>query len=131
MKRLPSRNSRWLTAGLFLVTFATLILEILDSRLLSVLTWYHLAFLAVSLAMLGMAGGAVIVFLGGERYSGERAMSALPRMSLWLAIAIPLSHLVNLSLPIPPLDRFSVMEIVGITLATQLTGEASIRLGTR
>ncbi|MBI2219642.1 MAG: hypothetical protein HYU53_00340 [Acidobacteria bacterium] len=48
-----------LAAGLFLVTFATLVLEVLDSRLLSVLTWYHLSFFAVSLAMLGMAAGAV------------------------------------------------------------------------
>ena len=46
-------NYRWLASGLFLVTLATLMLEILDSRLLSVLTWYHLAFLTVSLAMLG------------------------------------------------------------------------------
>ncbi len=53
-------------AGLFLTTVATLILEILDSRLLSVLTWYHLGFFAVSLAMLGMAAGAVLVFLGGD-----------------------------------------------------------------
>ena len=43
---------RWLFGGLFLTTLATLLLEILDSRLLSVLTWYHLAFLAVSMAML-------------------------------------------------------------------------------
>ena len=51
-------SPRLVAAGLFFVTAATLILEILDSRLLSVVTWYHLAFLAVSLAMLGMAAGA-------------------------------------------------------------------------
>ena len=45
---------------------ATLMLEVLDTRLLSVLTWYHLSFLAVSVAMLGMAAGAVFVFVGGE-----------------------------------------------------------------
>ena len=42
----------------------TLLVEILSTRLLSVLTWYHLSFLAVSLAMLGMASGAVFVFRG-------------------------------------------------------------------
>jgi hypothetical protein len=52
---------RWLLAGLFCVTLATLMLEVLDSRLLSVLAWYHLSFLAISVAMLGMAAGAVIV----------------------------------------------------------------------
>jgi hypothetical protein len=115
---LASGNSRWLTAGLFLVTFATLTLEILDSRLLSVLTWYHLAFLAVSLAMLGMAAGAVLVFLGTTRYSSERAARELPRVAMWLAASIPLSHLINLSMPFPTLDQFSAMEAVGIALAT-------------
>ena len=65
------RDSRWLSAGLFAATFATLLVEILDARLLSVLTWYHLSFLAVSLAMLGMAAGAIHVFLAGDRYEGE------------------------------------------------------------
>jgi hypothetical protein len=111
-------NSRWLTGGLFLVTFATLILEILDSRLLSVLTWYHLAFLAVSLAMLGMAAGAVIVFLGTTRYTGQGAVQELARVSTWLAVSIPVSHLINLSIPFPLLDQFSVMEAVGISIST-------------
>ena len=121
MNPLPSGNSRWLTAGLFLVTFATLLLEILDSRLLSVLTWYHLAFLAVSLAMLGMAAGAVLVFVG-PRYSSGRAAAELPRAALWLAVAIPVSHLLNLSMPFPTLEQFSVMEAIGIIFATIVLG---------
>ena len=47
----PNR-SHWLGPGLFSATLATLLLETLDARLLSVLTWYHLSFFAVSLAML-------------------------------------------------------------------------------
>jgi hypothetical protein len=111
-------NFRWLAAGLFLVTPATLMLEILDSRLLSVLTWYHLAFLAVSLAMLGMAAGAVLVFVGGDRYTGDGAIRELPRVSVWLAIAIPASHVLNLSMPIPMLEQFSAKEVTAIALAT-------------
>jgi hypothetical protein len=42
-----------LPVGLLLTTLATLLLEILNARLLSVLTWYHVSFVAVSLAMLG------------------------------------------------------------------------------
>ena len=52
---------------MFLATLSTLLLETLDARLLSVLTWYHLSFFAVSVAMLGMAAGAVYVFLRPER----------------------------------------------------------------
>ena len=81
-------NYRWLASGLFLVTLATLMLEILDSRLLSVLTWYHLAFLTVSLAMLGMAAGAVLVFVGGDRFTEDRAIRELPRVAVRFALAI-------------------------------------------
>ena len=112
----PSRG--WLFAGLALATFATLVLEILDTRLLSVLTWYHLSFLAVSLAMLGMAAGAVRVFLGDERFSAAQASATLPRYCSWFAISIPATHLANLCIPIPLLHQFSVMEIIAVTVAT-------------
>lgn len=117
-RELSLRDQPWLMAGLFLATVATLILEILDSRLLSALTWYHLAFLAVSLAMLGMAAGAVMVFLGGKAFEGERAARSLPRYCLWLAISIPVSHIVNLCVPIPTLDAFSPMELAALTVTT-------------
>jgi hypothetical protein len=113
-----SAPSRALPAGLFLVTLATLVLEVLDSRLLSVLTWYHLSFFAVSLAMLGMAAGAVTVFLGGDRYLGDRARRNLSRNALLLAVAIPLSHIVNLVVPIPTGASMPVMEFVALSIAT-------------
>ena len=53
--------SRSFLAGLFFITSATLLLEILNTRLLSVVTWYHLSFFAVSMAMFGMAAGALWV----------------------------------------------------------------------
>jgi len=95
---------------------------VLDSRLLSVLTWYHLAFLSVSVAMLGMAAGAVLVFLNDEPFGGDRGIRNLPRYCLWFAISIPVSHVANLCLPIPVLERFSVMEVVSIALSTLILG---------
>src|SRR3990167_8702289 len=102
------RTSNWLLAGLSASTFATLLLEILDARLLSVLTWYHLSFLAVSLAMLGMAAGAVRVFLAGPAYCGPLALKRLPTAALTFSISIAASHILNLCIPIPSLTRFSV-----------------------
>ena len=93
--------SRPFLAGLFLTTLATLSLEILDTRLLSVVTWYHLSFFAVSTAMFGMAAGAVRVYLGEDAFGGDAAPGALARYATLLAIAIPVSHLVNLVIPIP------------------------------
>lgn len=49
-------------AGLFLLTLATLMLEVIQTRLLSVVTWYHLAFFVISSAMFGMTAGAVWVY---------------------------------------------------------------------
>jgi spermidine synthase len=105
-----------LLGGLFLTTLTTLMLELLDSRLLSVLTWYHLAWLAVSLAMLGMSAGAIFVFLGGDRFHEEAGRRALARYALALALAIPVTHVLNLSIPIPVVRGLVPMEIARLAL---------------
>lgn len=115
---MPQR--RWLYAGLFASTFATLLVEILDARLLSVLTWYHLSFLAVSLAMLGMAAGAVRVFLAPDMQEPVAAMRRLPALTEAFALSIVASHLIVLCIPIPALNRFSVMEVVAIAAVTAI-----------
>lgn len=112
------QRDRWLSAGLFLTTLASLLLELLDSRLLSVLTWYHLSFLAVSLAMLGASAGAVLVFVAGSRVSGAAAARALARTTLLLALSIPIAHVVLLRMRIPPLEEFDVREILPLAGAT-------------
>jgi hypothetical protein len=108
----------FLFAGLFLLTLSTLLLETLDARLLSVLTWYHLSFLAVSLAMLGMAAGAVFVFRRPDQFARERAAGELARVTLWFACAVPLSHVVNLTVPFLPIATGSVMEVLSIAVST-------------
>ncbi len=45
--------------GLALTAAATLALEILQVRILSVVSWYHLAFFVISIAMFGMTAGAL------------------------------------------------------------------------
>lgn len=103
-------------AGLFMTTLATLSLEILDTRLLSVLTWYHLSFFAVSVAMLGMAAGAIHVYLGGSRFAGEASFRALARAGLAFALSIPISHLASLCIPIPV--DISTTGLLALVLAT-------------
>lgn len=110
----------WVSAGLFLTTFATLLIEILSSRLLSVLTWYHLSFFAVSLAMLGMAAGAVAVFLGGSRFSGDRAPATLARAAVLFAAAIPVSHVATLNIPLPSIGSAGLPVAVGWMAASTL-----------
>lgn len=114
---MPTRTP-WLYAGLFLVTMATLMLEVLDTRLLSVLTWYHLSFVAISVAMLGMASGAVLVFLGGATFAPDRAARVLPLATLAFAVTLAVSHVANLAIPIPGVSGASAREIAALAVAT-------------
>lgn len=76
-------------AGIFLVAMSTLALEVALTRLLSVMTWYSLAFFAISTAMIGMTAGAVWVYLRPAAFTRERIERALSRYSLGLGLFIP------------------------------------------
>src|SRR4030081_122973 len=59
-----------LLAGLALTSFAALLLELALTRLFSVVLFYHFAFLAISIALLGLGAGGVFAYLFKERLSG-------------------------------------------------------------
>lgn len=77
--------------GVFLITFASLLFQIVQTRVLSVIAWYYLAFFAISVAMLGMTAGAVWVYLQGDRLDPRKLAQTLSRHALWCALAMPLS----------------------------------------
>ena len=52
-----------LLAGLALTSFAALLLELSLTRLFSVVLFYHFAFLAISIALLGLGAGGVFAYL--------------------------------------------------------------------
>ena len=54
---------RTLLAGLALTSFAALLLELALTRLFSVVLFYHFAFLAISIALLGLGAGGVFAYL--------------------------------------------------------------------
>jgi len=54
---------RTLLAGVALTSFAALLLELALTRLFSVVLFYHFAFLAISIALLGLGAGGVFAFL--------------------------------------------------------------------
>jgi hypothetical protein len=56
-------SERTLLAGLGLTSFATLLLELSLTRLFSVVLFYHFAFLAISIALLGLGAGGVFAYL--------------------------------------------------------------------
>ncbi|HUS80021.1 MAG TPA: hypothetical protein VM283_02060 [Armatimonadota bacterium] len=79
--------------GLAAVTAATLFVEIVLTRNFSVVLWYHFAFVAVSLAMLGMAGGAMYVYLHRDRYQPDQAQASMAKLTAWFGTTLVLAYL--------------------------------------
>src|ERR1035437_5020590 len=52
--------------GIFLLSFATLLLELSLTRVLSVTNWYHFGFLVVSTALLGFGAARVTLSLSAK-----------------------------------------------------------------
>lgn len=93
---MPNRT-RFL-AGVFLMTFAVLVFQVVQTRILSVIAWYYLAFFAISVAMLGMTAGAVWVYVKRRRFTPETFSTTLSNTSLLTAVAMPASVLVQFCL---------------------------------
>src|SRR5579863_2905040 len=71
-------RERTLLAGIALSSFAALLLELALTRLFSVVLFYHFAFLAISIALLGLGAGGVFAYLFKNRLaqSGTRKLAA-------------------------------------------------------
>ncbi len=65
---MPNIKKKYLYVSLFIISASFLIVEFLISRIMSVVAWYHFAFFAISLALFGMAIGAVTVHLNKAKY---------------------------------------------------------------
>ena len=91
--------------GVFLTSLAALMLEIVQTRILSVVVWYHLAFLVISLAMFGLTAGAVWVYLKGERFTAKTLSYDLGYFSGLFAFAAAICLAVQMTLT-PIITRF-------------------------
>src|SRR5450756_2317608 len=72
--------------AIFVLACATLSYQILITRFFSVMLYYHFAFAAISLAMLGLTRGAMEVYGMPERYAPERVAVEFARHASWFAI---------------------------------------------
>src|SRR5260370_23826866 len=72
--------------AIFVLASATLSYQILITRFFSVMVYYHFAFLAISLAMLGLTRGAMEVYSKPARYTPERVGVEFARHASWFAI---------------------------------------------
>ena len=86
--------------GLALITASILMFQIVETRILSVISWYYLSFFVISMAMFGMTAGAVWVYLKGERFSGASLSRNLAYYSGLFAVTTVASLLIQLNLPL-------------------------------
>lgn len=106
----------WRTGlGLFLVTLATLMYEVLLTRILSVTMWYHFAFMAISVAMFGMTVGALIVYLAPARFPPHRTPARLASSALGFAGAVVFTFLLHLRIPFKPDVSPAAFAVLGLT----------------
>jgi hypothetical protein len=104
-------------AGLFIVTACTLMLQLVHTRILSVLAWYHLAFFVISMAMFGLTAGAVWVYLRKERFSERTLGHDLAYYSLAFAVATALCLAVQMTLvPIATKSLSSILTWLELAL---------------
>jgi hypothetical protein len=87
-------------SGLARVTSATLALEVLDTRLLSVITWYSFAYLVIAMGLCGLTAGAVRVYLAPLSFQGPELAASLAKASRQFAYAVPLSLALLLVVPL-------------------------------
>ncbi len=85
-------------AGLFLVCASTLMYEVVLTRLLSVLCWYYLAFVSISMAMFGMTAGALAVQLRPGWFKPGDVSSRLASTAFAMALSMPLALVISLAL---------------------------------
>ena len=86
--------------GTFLIAFSTLALEITLSRLISVSTWYYLAFFAISTAMLGMTAGATTVYLKKDQIDTRPLNDTVALACMGYAMVLPVVLLILCLIPI-------------------------------
>ena len=72
--------------AIFILATATLSYQILITRFFSVMLYYHFAFAAISLAMLGLTRGAMEVYNKPDRYAPERVGVEFANHAVWFAV---------------------------------------------
>ena len=108
----PARAGASTYLGLALTSMAVLLDELILTRIFSVTTWYHFAFMAVAIAMFGMTAGALLVYLAPGLFPIAGVNRQLGRYGTWFGITMTLALLTHLIIPFVP--RFTFVHLFAI-----------------
>lgn len=110
-------SSRSLYLGIFLLSCAIITFELSITRLLSVTLYYHLAFLVISIVMLGLSLGAMLIYCWKDKFPQEKVASLLSKYSLYFAVLAPLSTVVHVLMPLELSARVLYAACILVTCA--------------
>src|SRR5262252_5289607 len=114
-------RERPLLIGIALNSFSALLLELALTRLFSVVLFYHFAFLAISVALLGLGAGGVVAYLGRNwlaRFSTRALAATLCTIN---AGAIVVALEVVLHVPVSlELSRWNFLRLTSLYLASAI-----------
>jgi hypothetical protein len=105
--------------GLFLICMATLMLQIIQTRILSVVSMYYLAFLSISMAMLGMTAGALVVYYRLSMVTPRNVADALSVCSTLFGLVTAVCFIVQLASPLP-IIRVATMFVMWVKVLVLL-----------
>lgn len=103
--------------AIFVLAAATLSYQILITRFFSVMLYYHFAFAAISLAMLGLTRGAMAVYNNPARYTPEKVGVEFARHASWFAISGVGAMVVFLCMPLVIPEQY-VAVVLAVTALT-------------
>src|ERR1700685_3137186 len=110
---------RSLLAGVAISSFAALLLELALTRLFSVVLFYHFAFLAISIALLGLGSGGVFAYLGKSRLGRFQTRSLLSWLCFTNALVVPVILEIVLHVPVSlEVSRGNFLRLTAIYLAS-------------
>src|SRR6266480_3265585 len=89
-----------LLGGLALTSFSALLLELALTRLFSVVLFYHFAFLAISIALLGLGAGGVFAYLLKSKLAAIDTRTLAARLCLTNSVLVPVVLEIVLHVPV-------------------------------
>ena len=120
----------WFLTGVFLTCMCGLMLQIMETRVLSVLVYYHLAFFAIGVAMLGMTAGALFVFYRFDTaYTPAPLFDAMARVMSLFAWSVLASLVGLLSLALGAKFEPTLTFVLSWTLAVVILLPPYVLLG--
>jgi hypothetical protein len=127
-----SKRPTRLEAGIFLISFAILLVELLLTRIFSVTMFYHLSFLAVSLAMVGLGASGMLVNLWPRVFRRERMWKQTAIGALVFAaastLAVGIAFQVPVSLDTTADNWRNILVVFGLCAIPFLSGGITVAL---